>query len=202
MIVVVEPHADDAFLSVGGLLERWIAAGIPCTIVTVYSGTRKRAVDARAYADAIGAKWYGMGEVEFGSMKPGDPAGEIKHGVPTPIFEAATVLLPLGIGGHPEHHAVRDLFHDALVAPALGGEDVTRWGAPVLYYVDQPYATKLKNQDELTDKLTDRKIFAIMRPGARKYRHVKLFKDQAYFFFNENGKDDTLAWKSFELVVY
>lgn len=201
MIVVVEPHADDAFLSVGGLMELWIETGMPVTILTVYSGTRKRAVDAKAYANAIGAKWVGLGGVEFGSMKPGDPAGTLPP-VPQPLFEGATVLLPLGIGGHPEHHAVRDLFHDALVAPALGGEDVTMWGMPVLYYVDQPYATKLKNQEELDGTLTERKIFAIMRPGARKYRHVKLFKDQAYFFFNENGKDDTLAWKSFELVIY
>jgi LmbE family N-acetylglucosaminyl deacetylase len=195
MIVAIEPHADDAFLSLGGLLEGWIKMGQKVTIVTVYSGTRKRAADAEAYAKAIGAEWRGMGAVEYGSMKEGDPAGII-----TPQnFEGMrdildpekvrTFLLPLAIGGHPEHVEVKAVFSNV--------KGVRERAA---YYADQPYAAKLKAQEEVDDTLTGRTIFAIHRPGARKYRHVKLFKDQS-FFFHLNPPED-LMWKTFELVVY
>lgn len=211
MIIVIEPHADDAFLSVGGLLEGWIKAGQDVGIVTVYSGTRNRAKDAKAYADAIGAKWWGMGGVEYGSMKPGDPAGAFPTGeaamavwgmLGAPLGDGGRkvkhVILPLAIGEHPEHFEVKTVFQNSLVVPQSPRHPLH--GTSVLYYVDQPYAAKLKAQEEVDDTLHGRKIFAIHRPGARKYRHVGLFKDQAMFFYYNSPRD--LEWRTFELVVY
>lgn len=154
-LIVVEPHADDAFLSLGTHIEEWSKAGKRVRIVTVFSGTRKRASDAQAYATAAGAEWEGWGYVE-GEPLPADlPA----------LSAQARVILPLGLF-HSEHVAVRD----ALAGPG-------RW-----YYLDQPYAIIQKNGPAATDLLEGRRVVSYRKPGVRKFRHIPLFKDQAKFF--------------------
>ena len=53
--VVLEPHSDDAFLSLHNTIRNWLKIGDSVTIITVLSGTRKRADDAAKYANAVGA---------------------------------------------------------------------------------------------------------------------------------------------------
>ena len=153
--VVVEPHADDAFLSVGAHIEEWTKAGKRVLIVTVFSGTRKRGSDARAYASATHADWEGWGYVE------GEPLPSCLPTLPA----QARVVLPLGIAP-PEHMTVRDAFA----------------GPGVWYYLDQPYAIVQKNGPRVTDLLEGRPVVSYRKPGVRKYRHIPLFKDQAKFY--------------------
>lgn len=191
-IIVVEPHADDAFLSLGGMIENWHKAGRKVKILTVYSGTRKRANDAKSYADAVGVEWAGLGFVEAGKAKVNGPANfEIvpkdslkKHFWEQDLIrwdEDPVVCLPAGIGGHPEHVLVRDRY---VTAPYLNmphqtiGNTIKRY----VFYIDQPYASKLKEQETLNTFLVGRKIVAFNKPGARKWRHIPLFKDQQKFF--------------------
>jgi hypothetical protein len=166
-VLVVEPHADDAFLSVGQHIENWVKQGIRVVIVTVFSATRKRAEDAAAYAKAVGAEWNGLGFVE------GEPLPNNAVGASFPDLFPGTdtgkdwqVILPLGIT-HPEHIAVRGWLEDCFNAQ---------------FYVDQPYAIIQKNNDLITNLLVGREVVSYCKPGIRKYRHIPLFKDQAKFY--------------------
>jgi len=190
--LIVEPHADDAFLSLGGLIETWVKRGDAVTIMTVYSGDAGRREDAQAYAKAVGAAWYGVGLTGTNNARENGAAPCVfspdNRSVILKMLAESIVMLPFGIGGHPEHIAVRDYFHEAC------------GGAHTFFYTEQPYSSKLKNQEELTQRLQGKTIFYVHRPGARKYRHVKLFKHQAKFFHFNPAEE--LEMKGFELVVY
>lgn len=165
-VYVVEPHADDAFLSMGGHLEAWGKAGVPATIVTVFSGTRKRGREAAAYAAAVGAEWVGLGLVESdcGLSGPAQAPFTAEHFAGLGDQPGATRVWPLGLR-HPEHKAV------AAARPA--GE---------LSYVEIPYQLVRKNGPEVTELLAGRTVVSYLRPPGRKYRHVGLFNDQRLFF--------------------
>lgn len=180
-ITIIEPHADDAFLSLGGHIEEWKKARVKVKIVTVYSATRKRAEDSKAYASAVGVDWEGLGYVESGEGA-NDTAGVGNFPIPLP-YEAAPgeiIITPLGIQ-HPEHKAVRAALPNVS-----------------LHYLDQPYASTLKNARETQTKLVDTKVISYLKPNARKYRHIPLFKDQSKFFFYNPA--DKLKW-NIELIV-
>lgn len=183
-MLIVEPHADDAFLSMGGLIERF--RDKIHFIMTVYSGTRKRGEDAKRYADAVGVPWIGLGFEESGGFmdKPAALVDEAKVAEQIAGY-FDPIVLPLGIGQHPEHLYIRELFEKS--------------GNKKFYYVDQPYASKLKWQDDLLLRTINKKVIWCMRPGARKFRHIPLFKDQAKFFYFNNETE--LYEKTFELVV-
>lgn len=165
MIHVVEPHADDAFLSLGGHIERWAKMGDEVVIVTVFSGTRKRAKDAAAYADAVRARWVGLGATE----------GE---DVTQRIYDWVTsegehkYILPIAVA-HSEHKEVRWAFEGSM----------TEYSRSIVrYYLDQPYASKTTNADAVTEACMGMRLKSWLKPHARKYRHIPLFKDQAKFF--------------------
>jgi len=163
MIYVVEPHADDAFLSLGGHIERWITSGGRVTIVTVYSGTRKRGRDAKAYADAVGAGWRGLGFVESGSSSKAKPLPEdVFHGV---FSDDPVILGPVGFQ-HAEHREVYDRLPS--------------WSQ---FYLDVPYAIALKNSDPITECISGMIVVSYLRPPFRKWRHIPLFRDQGKFFW-------------------
>lgn len=172
--IVIEPHADDAFLSMGAHIRDWTKAKQPVLIVTVYSDTRNRAADAKAYADAVGAEWLGLRFVESGGVY-NDPAPASFEGVELP---SGIVYLPLGIL-HKEHLYVRQLFeqHAATHEPSDG------LGWTLRYYLDQPYAITLSNRDLVNARLQRSRVVSYMKPPAFKYRHASLFKDQSKFFF-------------------
>lgn len=163
--VVFEPHADDAFLSLGGHIERWIADGDRVQIVTVYSGTRKRGRDAQSYAEAVGAEWGGAGIEEGGSKNPHRLFQGVFRGFQHP---GALHYGPLGFA-HPEHDEVRKFLAWDL-------------DAPLLLYLDQPYAMTQKNSEAATQAMVGLEVVSYFRPPARKYRHCPLFRDQSLFF--------------------
>lgn len=164
-LVVVEPHADDAFLSLGAHIQRWVREKRDVTILTVFSGTRKRGLDAQAYAKAVRVHWLGCGLVE-GEPLPSD----LVPGKYVPSH--AQLILPAGIT-HPEHIAVRDLW--------AGYSD---WR-----YLDQPYAITQSNGSEVTRLLRPSRVESYLKPGVRKFKFIPLFKDQAKFFhFNPAEK--------------
>lgn len=170
-LLVVEPHADDAFLSLGGHIEQWVKEGRRVKILTVFSGTRKRASDAQAYATAVRAEWEGWGYPE------GEP-------LPTdlPLLPVEfQVILPLALT-HPEHILVRERL-----------EQMGDW-----FYLDQPYGSIQKNAATATNLLLSKQVVSFRHPGIRKYRHIPLFKDQAKFYhFNPADK----LTRTFELIV-
>lgn len=168
MKYVIEPHADDAFLSMGGHIEEWVKKGEAVTIVTVYSATPKRGAEAKAYADAVGAAWIGCGAVEAGSMDGLPATFEL------PSFnDAFDIFVPLGIR-HEEHKLVR-----AIAEGTIGSRII-----PTLsYYLDQPYALQPSNSAEVSKVVAGMIVGSYLKPTARKYRHIPIFKTQSKFFF-------------------
>lgn len=175
-IVVVEPHADDAYLSCHQHIVDWLKEGKTVTIVTVFSGTRKRARDGKGYADAVGAEWIGLGFDEFADeptrdaylKTPFDPM--IINGI-IPMYEPKDIKVvgPLGIQ-NPDHKNVRMWLNESL--PALE------------MYVEIPYYTKLKNSDEVNALMFGKRVSSIRKPKHYKKddKYWKCFKDQAKFF--------------------
>ena len=156
-MIILEPHADDAFLSYGSQIKP------SDTIVTVYA-TPKRAAEAKAYADSLGCSHIWLGYTEAGSM---DAEAER---IELPEYPGQIVLAPLGLR-HKEHYEV----HRAAVEKYVDGQ--------LLLYVDQPYALQCGNSDELDRKLTGRIISSVKKPHGRKYAAKKFFKSQSKFFY-------------------
>ena len=182
--IIIEPHADDCMLSLGQHLEDWIKEGYRCIIVTVFSGTRKRAVDAQKYAEAVGAEWIGWEYVEGQEIPWGHlrtKLQQLDEHLQSFGFNSINVYVPLSIT-HPEHKRVRDeleLFSTGL-------------------YVDQPYAIIQKNSTVVTDLLRGTTVISYCHPGKRKYRHIPLFKDQSKFFYFNNEEK---LLQTFEMIV-
>jgi hypothetical protein len=180
-ILVVEPHADDALLSLGGSLELWRKEGKRTGVLTVYSSTRRRGLEAFRYARAIGAEHFEGGYTE-------DEGGLEERDVEIPELDLEEIselgwdeaIWPLSIC-HPEHRAV------AINAPAGS-----------LLYVDQPYETIQKNGPELRRRIVGRRVEWWLRPHKRKWRHIPIFKDQARFFYFNNAEKLS---RSVEVVV-
>lgn len=186
IIVVVEPHADDAYLSMHQHMVDWIKEGKKVIILTVFSGTRKRARDGQAYADAIGAQWDGLGFVEGGDADPFEgKTFDPKPGMLGMLYgdSAAHVVCPIGIQ-HPEHKAVRQWVEAGF----------KHHEHQLLFYAEIPYYSKLKNQEDANQGLHGMQIFSIKKPKHYKAdeKYWKCFKDQSKFFhFNpaEGFKD-------------
>ena len=91
-IVIVEPHADDAFLSTHGHIVKWMRKGHSIHIVTLHmSDNPVRLVEAKAYADKVVAAWTGH---------------DVGDGKPTVALPTGQLILPLGIR-HPDHVLAR-----------------------------------------------------------------------------------------------
>jgi hypothetical protein len=159
-IIVVEPHADDVYLSLHEHMVRWKKLGREITILTVQSAVKNRASEARTYADTIGVKWIGLGfdygelpeKIDF-SLVPGyDP-------------EKSRIISPLGLQ-HPDHIHVRKILK------------------PDLVYFDIPYAFKQKNQDTLNSVLANRLFdsFYVPHYTKRDKKYWGCFKSQSGFF--------------------
>jgi hypothetical protein len=170
--VVVEAHADDAYLSVGSFLRGWAGEG-PLLLVTVFSGTRTRARDAAAYADEVGAEWLGLGRIE---AEPGNAEGVadvagLDEDLRTLNTSGVTMLGPLGLG-HPEHRAVAEALPDGA------------WR-----YLDQPIAGKRKSRAEVERATAGLTIAALRIATVRDFDSHDLFRDQARFMFYNPPRD-------------
>lgn len=176
-IGIVEPHPDDAYLSLGHHLEKlWTEHEL--TIITVFCN-EKRAKEAQAYADKIKVSSIVLGLEE----SPMD--GNTRPGIITPLkltLEAQKfdqLVFPLGLQ-HPDHRSVA-----ATRTPGC-------WR-----YVDTPYQCKQKVQEELRTKLDGREIVSVAYPTKVKWRHIPIFKSQSkFFYFN-----DMEAYAPCELIV-
>ena len=171
MITVVEPHPDDAFISLGATIERWISEHREVRIVTVYASP-ERAAESAAYAREVGARHVSLGLTPQGAGLNGG-----WEAVPLPSAVLDTVrtdppgtwVFPVGIQ-HPEHRAVADL--------GWATEEGRRgWG-----YVDLPYALKVGQAEETRRLLASRTVVSWERPHAHKWRSVRTFKSQSLFF--------------------
>lgn len=162
-ILVVEPHPDDAFLSLGWHLEK-LWAEHERVILTVYAN-EKRSKEARAYAEAIGAVSVCMGYKES-NMNSG---GAIRRD-PTILREilaigADRIIAPLGLQ-HPDHLRV------AASRPAN-----------CLRYLDTPYLSKQKLASILRIKTEGYTINSICFPPRSKWRRSDIYKSQSKFFY-------------------
>jgi hypothetical protein len=166
-IFVIEPHSDDAFLSLGWSMRQWVAEGRRVEILTVHSIDDERAAEAKAFADAIGASWRGLDV-------PGTTLEKIQAGIPLeplpdPLLPEdargadACRIWPLGLL-HVEHEAV---------AARAGGD---------LHYVDIPYMLDREHQDEVNARLAGRTIEWWLRPPPEKWDDAACFPSQANLF--------------------
>lgn len=165
-ILVVEPHPDDAYLSLGWHLENlWVDRHR--LIVSVYCDKR-RSAEAAVYAETIGADSSCLGLPE--SRMDSDPGRlrripELLEYLDHEIQPDDEVLFPLGLQ-HPDHLRV--------AASRTPG---------AFRYLDTPYQAKQKLGTELLKKAAGMSIRSIIYPGARKWRHSAIFKSQAKFFY-------------------
>lgn len=174
MITVVEPHPDDAWLSLGWTIEQWIGEGRPVRIVTVYSEPR-RAAESAAYAREIGAGHVALGlPPHGGGLKGGwscePPPVSVLDGIRTEPPEFW--VWPLGLE-HPEHRAVALLGLNSRLAHAS--------------YLDLPYAGKQKNREAVHRLLAGREVRTFTPPSARKWRHASTYHSQSLFLHRNLG---------------
>lgn len=171
-IVVVEPHPDDAFLSLGWHLET-LWRDHERMIITVFAD-EKRGKEAERYAAEIGASHYCLGLPESNMNSPTEkgvkPIPELKELLKNDgIVDADLFLFPLGLQ-HPDH------IRTAVSRPANA-----------LRYLDTPYQTKQKLGNELRRKCEGMEIYSLAFPSKKKWKHAELFKTQAkFFYFNKD----------------
>lgn len=175
-ILVVEPHPDDAFLSLGWHLEHLWKNDERC-ILTVYADA-KRTKEAEAYAKAIGARSEVIG-LEESKMNGGKRVTEVVE-LAEYLEELENqhwdkIFFPVGLQ-HPDHLSV--------AATRLPG---------CYRYLDTPYQTKQKLAEILLEKVEGWTVDSILFPSSRKWRHEEVFKSQSrFFYYNSKLKESLL----------
>lgn len=163
-VLVIEPHADDAFLSLGHhLASIWETETL--AIATVFPETMQRGDEARAYAHSVGASHYCRGEGYEEVKTPTLTALKKWLALIIEEFDPDAVIGPLGIQ-HEEHK---------LVAAALPPN--------AQRYLDVPYAGKLKNGSEVRDLVRGRIVTSFAVPPMPKFNGARFFRSQAKFFY-------------------
>lgn len=162
MMYVIEPHADDAFLSLHDHMVSWLRH-TKLTIVTIYS-TDRRDKEGEAYANQIGAEYQSLTIKDQSHLSsPPKPIPPFKYwGID--VKKEDQLVFPIGLQ-HPDHVQVRK--------QAQPGS----W-----FYLDTPYQAKLKLADDLRKLVMNRLIVSIRYPKSTKWRYIDLFKSQSKFF--------------------
>lgn len=166
-LAIIEPHPDDAFLSVGWHIEKIWKPLYEITIVTVFCD-EKRAKEAQAYASKLGVACVTLGlpESEMNGISKPTVIKPLKELLTTSGFDRT--VFPIGLQ-HPDHISV------------ASSRFSNSWR-----YVDTPYQCKQKIQDELRRKVEGRSIVSIAYPPKTKWRHIPIFKSQSkFFYFND-----------------
>lgn len=172
-ILIVEPHCDDAFLSLGWHIKKlWKDHDI--TILTVY-GDKKRDAEAVEYARSVGAKSVCL------SLPENKMLSEAKTKLIGPLTGILKVyakdfilVYPIGIQ-HPDHRSV---------AYTCFKSETRR---SKLVYLDCPYASKIKNTEEINQLTEGLPLYSIATPHSSKWNSIPVFKSQAKFFhFNDS----------------
>jgi hypothetical protein len=167
-IWVIEPHADDAFLSLGWSIREWSREGRRVSVVTVYTSDESRVKETQQWAEAIGVEWHGLGHVQPASSWF-DPTDTVPP-LPTPLLPATMMspaswrLWPLGLR-HPEHIVVANSAPD--------GDS---------YYLDTPYQFLSFNQGRVRKALVGRTIEWWLLPPRDKWADTRFFTSQAELF--------------------
>jgi len=177
--IIVQPHTDDAYLSLHSHMVRWIKQGDLVTIATCWAGTRY--FEAENYANAIKAEHQSLWDQDEHHPEYKEaPAGEGPALYIPRLPESAEhwydnlVYLPLGIQ-HQEHKTVSRM---------------TLPGCHVSWYLDHPYYAKTTKHDEVNELMKDRKVVSFEAPSGRKYhdKFTKIFKTQSMFFHYNTEK--------------
>jgi hypothetical protein len=167
-IVIVEPHPDDAYLSLGASIRTWTGDGRRVHVVTVYSADARRAEEARAWAAAAGASWSGLGHrwAEVSGLTTPEAVPALPRPLLTPdlLADDRVRIWPLGIG-HPEH---------AEVASHAEAED--------LRYIDTPYQLDPSHQRALGRALVGRSVAWWMAAPSAKWPDRVHFPSQEALF--------------------
>ncbi|HTS23007.1 MAG TPA: hypothetical protein VMN79_14475 [Casimicrobiaceae bacterium] len=159
--LIVEPHADDAFLSLGHTLCTR-APSEEVAVLTLYVQDARRIDEGGAYAKSIGAKGY------FYAPSPERIAEALESTLRQ--FAPDLVLSPFGIQ-HPDHLAARACV-DARGFPR------------VRYYLDVPYYVRPKNAAAIQAALAQcaYRVVSIGSPQPEKWKALPIFQSQAKFF--------------------
>lgn len=187
-VLVIEPHVDDAFLSVGWHIEKiWEETNVD--ILTVFSDDR-RAKEGHTYAHSIPnvVRYETLGLDESKMLSEPDPERripELTAFLATAQTKYQIVYAPLGLQ-HPDHIAVSNTVKRSL-------QRKNQRCRPV-FYLDQPYASKLKNRQELHERMNivatrglGPRVWSLCFPPRNKWRKHSMFGSQAKFFhFNQS----------------
>jgi hypothetical protein len=180
-ILVIEPHSDDAFLSLGGHIESWIKLGHTVSILTV-EAVAKRSIEAQLYAETVGAVYVKTLFLEELDLR------ETATDTPHDIFKAFEIFFdyyrrhynvvigPVGIQ-HPLHIMVGTQLRGVLGKY----KSKTLQGAS---YLDTPYHIVQKNGSDVCEALHRHVVVSFLKPNFRKWKHISIFKSQSKFFFN------------------
>src|SRR5687767_11305786 len=131
---VLEAHIDDSYLSMHQHMVDWIKEGHTVIIGSVYTGGRKRDQEIKNYAALIGASV----SCYFHDPEVDPDLGEFS--LPSSFLlgrEALKLVCPIALQNH-QHIKLR--------------EWVEKVYQPDFYYVDIPYYTKQKNEEEVNQK--------------------------------------------------
>lgn len=178
-VLVIEPHADDAFLSLGGTLMNWTQEGVGFDIFTIFAHS-KRAEEAATFAHKVKALSHKTLFIEKADLHTTSVTDiqAIKIMIVHDVLELVKyygishVVAPLGIQ-HPEHRIVAAAMRD------FGQTKVWR-------YMDIPYYTKLMNANEVDIKIQNMRMLSCVRARPAKWNMIPIFKTQAKFFhFNK-----------------
>lgn len=182
-ILVIEPHPDDAFLCLHEHMNRrWKNDG-EVTILTVFSDTT-RSKEASEYAESIGVASVTLGLEESKMLSGSRPKviGPLVKFLKANGSKYDRVVCPLGLQ-HPDHLSVR--------------RTVDASGIDSQYYLDSPYQTKQKNQEDLLSRIEGLRVVSLWYPGKRKWAAKSIFKTQSKFFYYNPFEE----WKLAELVL-
>lgn len=167
-MLIFEPHADDAYLSLGSSLAGPLFDATK-VIVTMIPESPRREREAEEFARSVNASW------DSPRVPPTTDVKVLAVGVQRMIDKYApeAIMAPLGIQ-HEEHIALAEVFR---------GNYVNR-RAPILTYVDVPYCAKMKNANDLDALIEGFSVLSYRFPSAQKAKGHRIFKSQSLFFRN------------------
>lgn len=182
-IFVVEPHSDDAFLSLGGHIEQWVQEGRKVTILTLVPVKKNSLQNAKDYAKAVGADWEGFqysgGDMDWNTWEDPFAIWPPPH---------SRVILPLGVAPMDQTEHTQDHWN------------IRQWlqYPGCWYYLDQPYAIVQKHRERVNEFLKGMSVVSYLKPSAQKWRHIPIFTAQSkFFFYNSEEK----LRQTLELIV-
>ncbi|MCU1369962.1 MAG: glcNAc-PI de-N-acetylase family protein [Ilumatobacteraceae bacterium] len=152
-VVVLSPHLDDAVLSAWSVLT--LPPTVDVEVVVVFAGipvsgttgtfdpifgtadshglAEQRRVEDREALARAGRTPVHLDLLDVQYRTQPLPVTDVAAAIAEPVAQAATVVVPAGIGRHPDHLLVRD----------AGADAARRTGARLVRYADLPYATNM-----------------------------------------------------------